>query len=229
MTVLAGGSIGVLLVDDHWSVLWGLNKLIDSAQPRMQVVGTATSGDEALAAARRYRPDVVLLDLDLGETNGLDLLPGLVRDFDAKVLIVTAMRDPELRERAVLQGASGVVNKAEPAEVILKAIEHVSRGELWLDRTTTAKVIAAMSGHGKQKQDDAEDSAIAALTQKEREIIVAVVKHKGAPLKVIADALCLSSHTVRNHLAAIYSKLGVHSRLDLFMYATERGLDKSAA
>jgi two-component system nitrate/nitrite response regulator NarL len=221
-------SIRVLLVDDHRTVLWGLGKLIDSAKPRMHVVGTAVSADEALALAVAERPDVVLLDLDLGGSSGLEILSDLLGRCDAKVLILTGARDSELRERAVLQGASGMVHKAEPAEVILNAVERVAYGEVWLDRVTTAKLLASLSDPANGKQKAAND-AIAALTHKERDIIIAVVRHKGAPIKVIAETLCLSSHTVRNHLASIYSKLGVHNRLDLFMYAKERGLDRSAA
>jgi DNA-binding NarL/FixJ family response regulator len=108
-------------------------------------------------------------------------------------------------------------------------IERVARGEIWLDRATTAKLLADLTGSAKAKQEDPKDAAIAALTRKERDIIVAVLQHKGAPIKVIAATLCLSSHTVRNHLAAIYCKLDVHSRVDLFMYAKERGLDRHAA
>jgi two-component system, NarL family, nitrate/nitrite response regulator NarL len=220
--------IRVLLVDDHRTVLWGLEKLIGSAKPHMQLVGVAASGREALAAAEQHRPDVILLDLDLGDGSGLDLLPDLLQDGGTKVLILTGTRDPEVREIAVLRGARGMVHKTESAEMILSAIKCVSRGEIWLDRATTAKVIAALSAAG-GRQRGAEDSPTAALTQKEREIVAAVVKHRGAPIKAIADALCLSSHTVRNHLASIYSKLGVHSRLELFMYAKERGLDRAPA
>jgi two-component system nitrate/nitrite response regulator NarL len=221
--------IRVLLVDDHRSVLWGLEKLIDSAKPQMQVVGVAASGREALGAAEQHRPDVILLDLDLGDESGLDLIADLLRDGDTKVLILTGTRDPEVRKVAVLRGARGMVHKTESAEMILSAIKCVSRGEIWLDRATTAKVIGALSATGGHKRSDAEDSPIAALTHKERGIVAAVVKHKGAPIKVIADALCLSSHTVRNHLASIYSKLGVHSRLELFLYAKEHGLDRVTA
>src|SRR5262245_59613073 len=193
----------------------------------MQLVGVATSGDEALSATEQGRPDVVLLDLDLGDRSGLDLLPDLLRDGDRKVLILTGTRDPEARESAVLRGARGMVHKAEPAEMILSAIKCVFRGEIWLDRATSGKVLNALASTGGQRRSDAGDSAVAALTQKEREIVAAVVKHKGAPIKAIANALCLSSHTVRNHLGSIYSKLGVHSRLELFMYAKERGLDST--
>jgi two-component system, NarL family, nitrate/nitrite response regulator NarL len=213
--------IRVLLVDDHPSMLWGLEKLIDSAQPTMQVVGAVTTACEALAAAAQHSPDVVLLDVDLGDVNGLDLLPDLCQRFNAKVLIVTGMRDEHMRELAVLRGAHGVVHKMEQPETILKAIEHVHRGEIWLDRATTARVIAAASRGSGARHNDGENDESRALTRKEREVIAAVLKHRGAPLKVIAQSLCISTHTLSNHLASIYSKLGLHNRLELFMYAKE--------
>src|SRR5262245_36178986 len=188
--------IRVLLVDDHRTVLWGLEKLIDSAKPHMQVAGVAASGREALAAAEQHRPDVILLDLDLGDASGLDLLPDFLRDRDQKVLVLTGTRGPEVREVAVLRGARGIVHKTDSAETILSAIQCVSRGEILLDRATTAKVIGTLSVAGGQKSSDAADSAMTALTNKERDIVAAVLKHKGAPIKVIADTLCLSSHTV---------------------------------
>lgn len=119
------------------------------------------------------------------------------------------------------------MHKAEPADVILKAIAHVHGGEVWLDRITTGKVFASRFGAGRVANGPS--AAIAALTKAERRIIAAVVKYKGAPGKVIADALHMSDHTLRNHLTSIYSKLGVHTRLDLVMHALEHGLDKDAA
>lgn len=221
--------IRVLLVEDHQCVLWGLEKLIDSAKPAMQVVGKATHRAEALAVIDKCDPNVVLLDLDLGGENALDLLPSLRERCQAKVLILTGIRDPEVRECAVLEGACGFVHKSEPAEVILKAIAHVHSGELWLDRATTGKVFASLCGQGRNHHGGGKESSASALTSAERRIIAAVVQHKGAPNKVIADALHISSHTLRNHLASIYGKLGVHTRLDLVLYAKEHGLDKHAA
>jgi DNA-binding NarL/FixJ family response regulator len=217
-------SIRVLLVDDHPTVLWGLEKLIDTAKPAMEVVGTATNRADALAAAARHQPDVVLVDIDLGGDCGLDLLQELLRQCHAKPIIFTGLRESELRERAVLQGARGLVHKMDPPDVILKAIEFVHRGELWLDRAATARVFEALRAASEQKQIDAIPSGIAALTQKEREVVVAVIEHKGAPSKVIAAALRISPHTLRNHLATIYSKLDVRNRIGLLIYANEHGL-----
>jgi two-component system, NarL family, nitrate/nitrite response regulator NarL len=215
--------IKVLLVDDHESILWGLQKLIDGENQRMQVVGIATNSRDALEIARTQQPDVVLLDLDLGEEKGLDLVAPLGAQFGAKVIILTGLRDTAVHESAVMRGACGLIHKSERAEVILKAISHVHAGELWLDRATTARVFASLSRQGDR---DIFTSQNPALTGRERWVVQAVVKHGGAPAKVIADALHISGHTLRNHLTSIYGKLGVHRRLDLVLYAMEHGLDK---
>jgi DNA-binding NarL/FixJ family response regulator len=106
----------------------------------------------------------------------------------------------------MLAGACGFLNKAGPAEVILRAIECVQQGQIWLDRSTTAKVVASF-------YDRANKGAVLddqpALTPAERKIVAAVAKYKGSPNKVIADVLHISAHTLRNHLAS-YGKLGLH-------------------
>ncbi|HSQ05448.1 MAG TPA: response regulator transcription factor [Burkholderiales bacterium] len=220
----AQSAIRVLLVDDHRSVLWGLRKLIDGEQPLMHVVDEATCRDEAFNGLR-YDPDVILLDLDLNGESGLDMVHPLRERSHARVIILTGMRDSALCEQAVMQGAAGLVRKCEPAEVILKAIAHVHAGELWLDRSTAGRVFASLSAHG-TRTAAVPDSPESLLTARERRIVAAVVQHKGAPAKVIADALNISGHTLRNHLASIYAKLGIHRRLDLVLYAMEHGLDK---
>jgi len=111
----------VLIVEDHGVVLWGLKKLIDGEAPLMSVVASAGNRLDALAAARRTRPDVVLLDLTLGDESGLDFLPQL-RDAtgSGRVLVLTGLRDAETLRATLRRGASGVVCKDEQAEVVLK-------------------------------------------------------------------------------------------------------------
>jgi len=217
-------SIRVVLVDDHRTVLWGLEKLIQSAAPCMRVVETATCGADALAAVGKHKPDVVLLDLDLGDEHGLDLVPQL-RKLGPKVVILTGFRDAEMEHRAIIAGASGFIHKSELAEVILKAIRSVHQGELWLDRGTTAKILDSF-WHKTDRNSGRAPVGEETLTTSERNIIAAVTAHKSAPNKVIANALNISPHTLRNHLASIYNKLGVHRRLDLVLYAMENGFDK---
>jgi two-component system, NarL family, nitrate/nitrite response regulator NarL len=209
--------ISVLLVDDHRSVLWGLGKLIESASPQMSLADSVTCPRDALAAMKEHAPDVVLLDLDLGEESGLDLVSKICGD--SQVLILTGSRDAEMHQRAMLAGARGILHKTEPAEVILKAIDRVHAGEPWLDRGSLGKLLGAFS-----RRTEAESPAHSTLTAAERKVVAAVVQHKGSPNKVVAAFLHLSEHTLRNHLASIYSKLGIHRRVDLVLYGIEHKL-----
>jgi two-component system, NarL family, nitrate/nitrite response regulator NarL len=221
VSILATEQIRVLLVDDHRCVLWGLAKLIESARPHLELVDVATCHSEALAAMEQHRPDVVLLDLDLGSESGFDLVPHLASQ--AAVLILTGLRDPAARERAVLAGARGVIHKSEPAELILKAIGRVHAGEPWLDRTAMGRVLQTLS------RRQSEQPPHSSLTTAERKIVVAVVRQRSAPNKVIAAALHISEHTLRNHLASIYGKLGINKRVDLVLHAMEHGLAQPSA
>ena len=148
MSIFATQPIGVLLVDDHRSVLWGLTKLIESARPQLDLLDVATCHGEALAAMQKHRPHVVLLDLDLGSESGFDLVPQLASQ--AAVLILTGLRDSAAQERAVLAGARGVIHKTEPAEVILKAIGCVHAGEPWLDRIAMGRVLQRLFAAAKR-------------------------------------------------------------------------------
>jgi two-component system, NarL family, nitrate/nitrite response regulator NarL len=211
-------AISVLLVDDHHSVLWGLGRLIETAGPQMRVADSVTCTRDALAAVKKHAPDVVLLDLDLGEESGLDLISQV--SADSQVLIFTGSRDVEMHQRAMLAGARGILSKAERAEVILKAIARVHAGEPWLDRGSMGKLLDAFGRHGAAPETPAHST----LTAAERKVVAAVVRHKGSPNKVITASLHLSEHTLRNHLASIYSKLGIHRRVDLVLYGIEHKL-----
>ncbi len=211
--------INVFLVDDHKTILWGLEQLVQSAAPRMAVAGMATSCAEMFAALAGANPDVILLDLDLGGESGLDCLEKLGRQSTARVLVLTGSSDPEMHQRAVVRGARGVVHKQQSADVILRAIEKVSGGEIWLDGANLGRVMTALANG---KGADPEAAKIAELTAKERQIVNTVIKVQGARNKVIADKLHMSEHTLRNHLTTIYSKLGVAGRMELYLYATSQ-------
>ena len=122
-------AIKILLLDDHRSVLWGLEKLIEGEHPRMQVIGKATTSAEALLLLDTVQPDIILLDLDLGGENGSTSIQALLAKSKARVLVLTGSRDIAVHDAAVLAGAMGVVEKGESAETILKAIRKVHEGE----------------------------------------------------------------------------------------------------
>lgn len=218
-----GGPIRVLLVDDHQAMLWGLEKLIETAKPRMEVVGTATSVIEALEAARRVQPDVIVLDIDPSEGHAVETIPQLIERSAGKVLLLSGLRNGAVHDNAVLAGARGIVGKREPPETIIKAIEKVHAGEMWLDRTTTGRILSGLSGNGKPLQDP-ETKKIALLTPREREVITHLVTDAGANYKTIARKMRISGHTLRNHLSKIYAKLGVTNRMELYFYAQKHSL-----
>ena len=218
-----GGSdaIKVFLVDDHPTILWGLERLIESAQPSMKVVGQASSRVELFSRLPAAKPDVILLDLDLNGESALDCLPQLGEHTTARILVLTGISDPTVHEQAVLRGARGVIHKKEPGGTILRAIEKIHRGEVWLDRNAVGRILHTLS---RGKKADPEAEKIAALTPKERHIIAVLTDEKGARNKIIADKLHMSEHTLRNHLTTIYSKLQVSGRLELYLYATSHRL-----
>jgi len=221
--------IRVMLVDDHRSVLWGLERLIEGERPRMQVVGTATSQRDALTALPQTSPDVILLDLDLGGESGINAIPDFLAKSKARVLILTGVRDPAKHDSAVLAGACGVVTKEDTAETILKAIEKAYHGELWLDRAATGRIFVELSRRNSTDKKDPHQQKISALTARERQIVIEMASDAGATTRSVAEKMCISEHTLRNHLTSIYDKLGVSSRLELWAYANKHGLTKLSA
>lgn len=227
MNVQAAGQrpIRVMIVDDHKAIVWGLERLVESAQPRMELVGTATSCSDMLATVCNARPDIILLDLDLNGENAVDALPDLQRLSQGKVLILTGVRDPDIQQAAIMKGARGVIGKDESAEVLLLAIERVHAGEVWINRMMMGRVLGALSaGAGKDACANPDAARIASLTQRERDIVRAMVQNRGDKSQAIAESLHISEHTLRNHLTIIYDKLGARNRLDLFAYAVDHGL-----
>jgi two-component system nitrate/nitrite response regulator NarL len=219
--------IRILLVDDHQSFLWGLVKLIESDGPGMKVIGTASDMLEALVIAERENPDVILLDIDLHGVSSLESMPALLKVTKSSVLILTGLRDMKIRDRAMLSGARGVVQKEESAEVILKAIKCVDRGEIWLDRVSTGRIFTKLLNQ-LNGADSPEAARIASLTPRERQIIDVIITHGRSTNKEIAGHLNMSEHTLRNHLTSVYGKLEVENRLELVMYALKHGLSKTS-
>ena len=218
------GPIRVMLVEDHQTMLWGLERLIECERPRMEVVGSARTGEEAVEKAARLLPDVILLDLDLGGTCAVDFLPALVGNRVSRALVLTGERRTAVLDAAVRNGARGIVGKDAPAEQVIKAIEKTYRGEIWLDRESMARVFGALLEPAASRRADPELDKQATLTCRERKVIQAVVEHSDCLNKTLAAHLFISEHTLRNHLSTIYQKLGVRTRLELYVYAVRHKL-----
>jgi len=213
--------ISVMIVDDHTTMLWGLSKLISGETSRMKVIGTARNAEEAITQIKDATPDVVLLDLDLDGDNGLDLLPMLLVNPATRVLILTGERQQSVLDQAVQKGARGILHKDASSELVLKAIEKVHQGEIWLDRSTLGRVFTEFMEPTATHKPDPDAEMRASLTGRERKIIAMIVEGQGASNKVLAGKLFISEHTLRNHLTSIYNKLDVGNRLELYVYAVK--------
>jgi two-component system, NarL family, nitrate/nitrite response regulator NarL len=208
--------IRILIVDDHLVVRAGLHMLIEN-HPGMLVVAMASNRGEALERASKDSPNLILLDLDLGGESALSFLPQLHEIApNARILVLTGLRDPEAHREAVQGGAMGVVLKEHAPDVLIKAIEKVHAGEFWLDRPTMGRMLREMSTRDAKKVDP-EVAKIDSLTQREREVVALIVE--GLKNKQIAERMFISETTVTHHLSSIYGKLGVADRLELVIYA----------
>lgn len=218
--------IKIMLIDDHRSVLWGLEKLIESESPRMTVVGTATTSAEALTLLETISPDVIMIDLDLNGESGIDIIPNLLSKSTAVVLVLTGTRDLSLHDAAIIAGARGVVEKGDTADTILRAITMVHQGEIWIDRSATSRIFNQLTLKKAVKIEDPERLKIATLTRKERMTVAEIASDATASTKVIATRLFISDNTLRNHLTSIYAKLDLSNRLELFVYAKLHDIKK---
>lgn len=217
-------TIRVMLVDDHHTMLWGLTRLIETENPRMNVVGTATTCHEALAKIGLLQPDVILLDIDLGGTSSVHAIPGLLEGSASKILVFTGSRDQKTLDLAIFKGARGVLRKDASAEHVIKAIEKTAAGEIWLDRQTLGRVFSEFVAPKAPTPKDAALEKHLCLTAKEKKVISTVVAGSGALNAALAERLFISEHTLRNHLTSIYHKLGVSNRLELYVYAVKHEL-----
>lgn len=213
-------NVRVMLLCDLPSVAWGLEQLIASAAAGMSFAGTASSVEAGLRLMKSKPIDLVLLDLDgdIGPHGIAELLNG----GRTRVLVLTTSRDAAYCDAAVLAGASGVVNKRDTTTALLKAIRKVHEGEFWLDRAATGRVFVALA---RQRADrDPEQAKIARLTRKERLTVSELARDPAATSRDISVRLCISEHTLRNHLTSIYAKLDVRNRTELYAYATKHQL-----
>jgi two-component system, NarL family, nitrate/nitrite response regulator NarL len=213
--------ITVMIVDDHVVIRSGLRMLIEHDQ-QMRVVAMAGNQAEALERAAKEKPNVIVLDLLLGDEDALAFLPELCEASpDSRVLVLTGVQNPDAHRRAIRRGAMGIVLKEHAADQLLKAIEKVNKGEVWIERSMMGSIIQELS---RPPLVDPELVKIESLTEREREVIALV--GEGLKNKQVGERLFISETTVTHHLSSVFSKLEVSDRLELIIYAFRHGLAK---
>jgi DNA-binding NarL/FixJ family response regulator len=167
---------------------------------------------------RNHQLDLILLEPDFENGDGISLLSSLIDSSDAKVLVLTGSKNSALHDQSIVKGARGVILKTESTESLLKAMEKIHQGELWLNRNATSRILQQVTQTKHSKEMSAEQKKLSKLTPKEEKITRAIQLHSQKTLKEIADTLHISEHTLRNHLASIYDKVGVRNRMELYVF-----------
>lgn len=216
-------SIRVVVVDDEQMVRAGLRLILES-EDDIEVVGEAGDGDEAVAMARRLDPDVVLMDVQMPGTNGIEATRQIValgREESSRVLILTTFDLDEYVHEALRAGASGFLLKRTPAADLVAGVRVVAAGEALLAPSVTRRLLTTFAQH---RQVPAADHATAleALTEREREVLGLMAQ--GLSNGEIAARLFLSEGTVKTHVKRIFYKLDLRDRVQAVILAYDTGL-----
>jgi DNA-binding NarL/FixJ family response regulator len=210
------GTLSVLLADDHPLILQALGDLI-AGQPDFDVAASAANGAEALEIMRRLRPAIAVLDVNMPQLSGIDVLRLAGREnIPSKAIFLTAVLSDKDVVEAMAAGAWGIVLKQSAPETLIDCMRAVACGRKWLPADL---VNPALQRETRRRNDQKRMEE--ALTQ--REIQIVGLAATGMPNKVIARQLNLSEGTVKLHLHNIYSKLGVSNRTELTALALDPG------
>jgi DNA-binding NarL/FixJ family response regulator len=207
----------LVLADDHPIILEGLEQLFKRDKD-FKVLATCTNGEDAIAAVRKHHPDVLVLDVRMPGGDGLSVLKRVHEEhLTTRVILLTAsMNDDEVLQ-AMEHGVWGLVLKESAAVSLVDSVRKVTRGDRALDQTLIVRAL----DRALERQSGAKE-ATEILSRRETEIVKMVAA--GLRNKEIASKLFIGEGTVKTHLHAIYRKLNVHGRVELTLYAQERGL-----
>ncbi|TLW93342.1 response regulator transcription factor [Saccharomonospora piscinae] len=212
--------LSVMIVDDH--PIWRDGVARDLAEHGFDVRATASDGDSAARIARAVRPDVVLMDLNLGSTSGVDATRVITGDLpDTRVLVLSASGEHDDVLQAVKAGASGYLVKSASVAELVDAVRRTAEGEV----VFTAGLAGMVLGEYRRMADAPSAGHVPPrLTERETDVLRLVAK--GLTAKQIADRLVISHRTVENHVQSTLRKLQLHNRVELARYAIEHGLDQ---
>lgn len=213
----------VVIADDHQLFRDGLRRLLHS-ESGFEVVGEAPDSLSALKVARELKPDILLLDLAMPGSSGLEILAELDRSpGGTKTILLTASITREEVVRAMKLGAKGVLLKEATSQLLFRAIHHVMDGQCWVTRDTVTDLVEALKGNTLDQPPETPPKAFG-LTRREREIVDLMVA--GYTNADIARQCSISEQTVKHHVSSIYDKLGVYNRVELALFAVNHRLSQ---
>jgi len=199
----------VMLVDDHALVRSAVRQAL--AADDLEIVGEAASADEALLLAPQLAPDVLLLDINLPGTDGLQLLRELAPRLPAtRIVMLTVSNDRRDLVEAVRSGAAGYLTKDLSPEALQRAVRGIRSGDLAMSRSMAADVIQHLAASTNRSTASADTNEIAGISAREREVLALLAE--GLTDREIGERLGISPRTVETHVGSLLSKLGVRNR-----------------
>lgn len=212
--------IKVVIVDDHALIREGIKKLLE-LEDGIEIVAVAQDGEDALEKIATFRPDVVLLDINMPKMNGIECLKQIKSKYTkTKVIMLTIHEDSEYLIKTINIGAEGYVLKDADVSSLVKAIQKVVSGDIYIHPTLSNVLVKAY----KRKDDEEEDDLIAGLTRREYEVISLI--SKGFNNKEIGQELYISEKTVKNHVSNIFKKINVNDRTQAALFALKNNITK---
>lgn len=206
---------GILIVDDHPVVRQGLAQLIDQEKD-LEVRGHAEDAPQAMRAIKEIQPDMVIVDISLKDTSGMDLVKDMkIRHPDLPILILSMHDESLYAERALRAGAKGYIMKQEATERVITAIRRVLAGEIYVSDSLAAKMVTRIA----TGVAPSSSSPVESLSDRELEVLRLI--GEGHKTRDVADKLHLSVKTIETYRAHIKEKLGFKDGNELFRYAVE--------
>lgn len=211
---MSSSPLRVVIVDDHKLVAEGVAATLGAA-PDIEVVGLGGTAASAVDLVRVYQPEVVLLDQRLPDGDGIDAIPRILATSpESKIVILTASDDDGLLLRAIEAGVAGFVTKGRSMSALVEAVRAAANGEAVIAPDALARLLPRLADLRRRPGDD--------LSPREREVLTLLVE--GASNNDIASHLTISYATARNHVQAVITKLGAHSKLEAVAIALREGI-----
>lgn len=215
----------IFVVDDNTNHSAGIRQLVEM-EPDMKVVGIATSGAEALQKIAKVEADIVLMDINMPEMDGISTIEQLLEQQpELRILTLTGYDDPDLVFRSMQSGAKGYILKTMVTSQLRQAIQDVIQGKVFLPVSLATKFFDEFQtnrGQQPQRPDPVRQALINYLTNREKEVLALLTE--GITYKGVADRLVISETTVKTHVNNIFQKLQVNDRTQAVLYALKHGL-----
>ena len=213
----------IIIVDDNYEHLSGIKELIE-IESDFDVVATATSASVAISLIKKYRPEIVLMDINMPEKDGLTAIAEIEKlDLGVRTIALTGYDDPDLIFRAMKIGAKGYILKTMASAQLIYAIDEVANGKIYLPATLSSRFFEYFQKSFKEEAQTVsdEDNLLNYLTQREEEVLDLLTQ--GITYKGVAQKLFISETTVKTHVNNIFQKLQVNDRTQAVLYALNNG------